>query len=85
MTERMVSNNCAECGEILNARMGVGNTNTPVAGSVSICMYCGNIAIYTTTMTLRAPTSSEYIELMGDERVIRAVRTIRDYWAGEQQ
>lgn len=48
------------------------------AGDVSICLYCGAVALFTGNgIELRHPTDVELIEILNDPLVARARRTIQ--------
>lgn len=66
---------CSECGQKLDGYTGARGAE-PKPGDVSICGYCGNIAIYTGT-GVRPPTPIEQTELNADDTVSVIANAIR--------
>lgn len=70
---------CWSCGAPTDAASSVDldDDAQPGAGDVSVCMYCGAIAIFTGHgVDKRQPTAKEHDEAMADPRVERAVGAI---------
>lgn len=58
---------CARCKKKLDAATGVEKDGHEVReGAISVCAYCGNIAIFNADMTLRAIDEKERAELMAE-------------------
>lgn len=54
---------CKICGSVLDAASGFG---VPQKDDISICLYCGNIAIFNADFTFRPPTDDERVEIESD-------------------
>lgn len=66
---------CLHCGKILDAASGVDDDDMPPKpGDVSICFYCGNIAVFGDNLLLRQPTDKEIIALAGDRQLLAVQR-----------
>lgn len=59
---------CPGCGAKLDAATSTDGDYDPKPGSVSICAYCGSIAIFEDDMSLRPLTQEEIDELPDDAR-----------------
>lgn len=55
---------CQKCDHKLNTSAGLtAGLANPEEGDISICLYCGEISIYRSDLTLRKPTEQERDEL----------------------
>jgi hypothetical protein len=51
----------------------------PSDGDVTVCLYCGALAIFTDETTLfRRPTAEERKELLANSDVVSAIRAVHD-------
>jgi hypothetical protein len=50
---------------------------SPLPGSISICAYCGEIAVFGEDMHLRPPTHEEHLQIARNPTVIQAQILIR--------
>lgn len=67
---------CVECGNRNDDFTAINNDTKPHVGAISICVYCGHVAVFTGDgLTLRELTSDERPEVMADPEVIAAVRS----------
>jgi hypothetical protein len=67
---------CLGCGVILDGALEVQSSGEPKPESVSMCVYCGSIAIYTKVLgklALRHPTDKELKEIMLQPNVRQAI------------
>lgn len=69
---------CFSCGQPNDAATNVLGKDGPDAGDVTICMYCGALAIFNADKTLRELTGKELIEVMKDPRV-QQIERARQY------
>ena len=68
---------CPHCGAPNDDFTPVGKAKMPDADSVSVCLYCLGISIYTGEGLLtRKPTREELVDIMADESVIAAIRQL---------
>lgn len=68
---------CLACKAVLDCQTGL-TTNVPRDGDVSVCLYCGNIALYAANVQrLCPPTPAEEVELAADDRVQQALMAVR--------
>lgn len=58
-TTRVPTVACAACTAPLSAATGLEDGTKPEAGALSICISCGNLAVFTHDGSLRAPTAEE--------------------------
>jgi hypothetical protein len=65
---------CLGCGELLDGATGVSNRNRPKPGSISICIYCGHIAVFADDLSLRKPTGEEMREIAGNPTILAIQR-----------
>lgn len=63
---------CPHCGELISG-WGSAEGEHPSAGDVSICAYCGVLAVYKAGLTLRLPTKEEAAELLTDPDIQKGV------------
>lgn len=75
----MSASNCLRCKAALPCATSLTELGArPSAGDVSICLYCGNIAVFTGRgVELRTPTFDELAELASDPDVRRTVNAVR--------
>lgn len=62
---------CLGCGKPNDAATSTTGKAKPKAGSVSVCFYCGHIAIFGDGMRLRELTDKEMHAVAGDPRILR--------------
>ncbi len=71
---------CACCGETLNdTTCTEDGVTSPRAGDVSVCLYCGNLMIFTKDGGRRDMTEAEREEIMEDPRsgaILKARREV---------
>lgn len=71
-TTKMTEIKCLDCGHSLGlATSTTADQATPTQGDVSVCVYCGGLAVFE-DYGLRHLTSSEMYDIAGDERVLDA-------------
>jgi hypothetical protein len=75
-TTRVPLGACATCGHKLDSATSIG-ANVPSEGSVSICVGCGALSIFTADLTLRPPTPKEMREISLYPAVVEAQIMIR--------
>lgn len=63
MTTRINGTDCPYCGKGCDAVTGVNNEGTASPGDVSICWYCGEVALFGAELDLRKPTPQELIDM----------------------
>lgn len=72
---------CPGCGAEMDGHLACREGQSgPDDGSVSICVECSTIAIYTEVsgrLVLRYPTDEEMKSILADPHVTRAIATIR--------
>lgn len=56
-------NTCLRCESKLDGASGINQAHIPTPGSISICIYCGNIAIFGDDMQLCPMTQEEKLEI----------------------
>lgn len=78
MAVRVPENHCLNCKHVITAATSVTGMPDlmPTPGDVSICTYCGDIAVYAQDLTLREPTATEAFEIAGDKELIAAVEAV---------
>jgi hypothetical protein len=63
---------CWHCDRPLDAATPVdGEIGAPESGAVSLCMYCGTVAMFGPDLVLRAPTEAEIDALAEDAEFMR--------------
>ena len=68
---------CLTCNARIETASDLFGDEKVKAGDVSICLYCGAVAIFTGPgIGLRDPTNEELVEILADPRV-RRVRAAR--------
>lgn len=78
---------CTRCGYEFELASGVNGVDVPHAGSLSLCVNCGNIDIFTgpdDRLRLRAPNDEELQDIMSDPAVRAAVAAVLDVNARRQ-
>ena len=74
---RMPDQHCLWCGKHLDAATDIEQDgNVPTDGDLSICLYCGHLAIYQSSdqgLILRSPTVHERAEALADPIVRSAL------------
>lgn len=66
---------CLNCGHVVDAATEpFGNKPRPVAGDISVCLYCGNVAAFTADEKLRPLTDEEIVMVAGDKRILAIQR-----------
>lgn len=83
-TTRTPKTYCRTCHYRMDAASSIKPNEIPDAGSVSLCMKCGELSIFNGDLTLRAPTQQELINIQRSltwpeiERYRIAIRWMRD-------
>jgi hypothetical protein len=63
----------------------VGEDTAPAPGDVSICFYCGELAVFTGRgLETRQPTDAERAEILADPGVVIARGTVLAHIAGDR-
>lgn len=73
-TTRVPTSKCLHCGVENDAATSVGEDAGPEPGNITVCIECGHIMAYDTEMKLRELTTSEILEVAGDERILAVQR-----------
>jgi hypothetical protein len=74
---------CPYCRlEITGSEAADGTPDEPQPGSISVCIQCGNIAIFDDAMQLRPPTADELAEVRA--RHPSLFGTLRQYFKVER-
>lgn len=65
---------CPFCGRMNELATPTGDATVPHDGAVSLCIKCGEWAVFqgTDTLTLRKPTDDEYTDFAKDKHMIKA-------------
>lgn len=89
-TFKLPNYHCLDCGREMDAATTVPGLNEdaePHPGAVSLCLQCGNVAIFADDMTLRPLTDDEVVDLAGDESFKRMMRVHSDYrvWRAKRE
>jgi hypothetical protein len=66
------------CGATLTGAAEYGGNNPPLAGAVTVCVYCGHLYIFNDDLTLREATSAELDEMMRDAELMQTISQMRD-------
>jgi hypothetical protein len=63
---------CWHCDRMLDAASGFGDGDglVPSSGAVSLCLYCGAVAIFGEDLILRPPTKEE-LDNLGEDKEFR--------------
>jgi len=82
---RTPEDNCRSCGKSLTGAFAVGDIDRkmPKAGDVSLCRYCGHIAVFGDDLKLREPNGEEIREIAGNPLILLMQR-IRGQLAKEE-
>lgn len=62
-TTKVPEVSCVECGHPFDLATDIATDATPAPGDVSLCIECGNVAMFADDLTLR-PISEDEIERM---------------------
>jgi hypothetical protein len=75
---------CWHCDRPLDAASGFGDTEglTPEPGAISLCMYCGAVAVFGPDLQLEKP-SEELLDGLEDSREFRQT-WVRFMWARQR-
>lgn len=65
---------CVNCGELLDGATGVDHRNKPRPGSVTVCIYCGHVAVFADDLSLREPNGEEMRDIAGNETILAIQR-----------
>jgi hypothetical protein len=78
---RMPVSICISCGKPNDSFTAVSDrySKRPKSGDISICLYCGHVAIYSDDLTLRELTSDEIREIAGHPLLLRAQKVSAKY------
>ena len=66
---------CKKCGKGLDAHTGEGD-HSPTEGSISICIRCANVAIYTKDMKLRELTEEDKKSIKEQPEVLEKIKSV---------
>lgn len=74
----LATNRCVECGRTNDMITQIEPDTLPDPDDVSICWYCGHVALFNADRTLREPTVDECLQLHQDHgiRHLLALRSI---------
>jgi hypothetical protein len=72
-TERVPLTICWHCDRPLDAATGI-DAGKPEPGAVSLCLYCGAVAVFGPDLTLATP-SKELLDQLGSDRKFRQTYT----------
>jgi hypothetical protein len=75
---------CLKCGSELDDFMPIKVGMLPKEGDVSVCLYCGSIAIYTGNLDLREATEKEMAEAE-KLRDLRLALIVIKFWREKTQ
>lgn len=70
---------CSSCNSHTDAATCVDGKSLPSPGDVSICLYCGHIAVFSDDMILRPLTSEEMHEVAGNKAILQAQSIRAEY------
>lgn len=79
-SEHRVMPGCWSCGSPNDDFTGIGDTDLglPDEGAISICAYCGAVAVFTgQALLVRKPTAGELADVMANTTARRAIQAIR--------
>lgn len=69
---------CWYCAKQTNAAADSQNREVrPVEGSISVCLYCGAVAVFDRALMLRAPTGAELDAMAGDAKVMLVIASLQ--------
>jgi hypothetical protein len=73
---------CLDCGAVLTGAAQLGAEGGPGDGDVSVCVYCGTVALYVDDgeggFLLRRPTSEEWRALATDPDVTQVREAVAE-------
>jgi hypothetical protein len=73
---------CLDCGAVLTGAAQLGGEGGPSDGDVSVCSYCGAVALYLDDgeggFLLRRPSPAEWRELATDSDVTRVREAVAE-------
>jgi len=73
---------CLKCRAVMDGFTSLGETLLPDPGSVSVCIYCGDVAVFDINpdgdLYLRPPTDDEQRGLDDDEQINAVVAHIKE-------
>lgn len=69
---------CLNCGELLDGATGVDTGNRPRPGSITVCFYCGHVAVIADDLSFREPNDEEMREIAGNETILAIQRARRE-------
>lgn len=78
-SEKIVQSACLKCGYKIDGSAGIGCEGKPKAGDVSICIKCGNIAVFDDNLYVRKPTDIEQKALDSDKFIKMHQRLIIEF------
>jgi hypothetical protein len=61
---------CISCGKLNDQATDPLEEVQPKPGDVSICFYCGHIAVFTLDLTLREPNLEEARDIAGNPEIL---------------
>lgn len=74
--QKITESKCLKCGKLLDGCSAVENEAKPKKGDFSICIKCGNIAVFDNDLKLRKPTKKEHEEISANETIMAQQRLI---------
>lgn len=72
--------NCPVCGKLNDMATGVGGTDAPVEGDISVCLTCQSVLRYGPDLRLELPTREQIEEAYTEEPKLRAA-VFKAQWA----
>lgn len=70
---------CAGCGAENDAATNATDTTRIKPGDVSVCLYCGHVAVMGWDQKLRPMTDDEMYAIAGDPRVLKVQEVRADF------
>jgi hypothetical protein len=70
---------CAACGAPNDGAASYPKDAVPKDGDVSLCMYCGHLAMFASDLSLREVTSEELAVICKDEEIMHLLRLRQKY------
>jgi hypothetical protein len=69
---------CRSCHKRLDAASTPDgrDEHRPKPGDFSVCIYCGDVAVFTDSMRLREPTGPEIVDIAGARDLLQAQRVV---------
>lgn len=65
---------CIVCDMKLDAATCITSKATPREGDASLCLYCGNVAVFGADRKLRQPTEEEAAQIKNDRVIKKALK-----------